>query len=172
VLDAANIDLKFFRDESYRRLSRASLQPILDAIRWYRALGVWVEVTTLVIPGINDSDSELRHIAEFVRSVGAEVPWHVSQFHPACQMVDRPETPVATLRRAREIGLDAGLQYVYEGNIPRQGHENTVCPACRTVIIERTGFTVRWNRIKDGRCPACGTWIEGVGMDSAGRAVA
>lgn len=167
VLDAANIDLKFFREASYRRISRAGLQPILDAIRLYHALGVWVEVTTLVIPGINDSDEELRHIAEFIRSVGPEVPWHVSQFYPAYKMVDRPETPVATLRRAREIGLGAGLRYVYEGNIPGQGHENTVCPACRTVLIERFGFAVRWNRIKDGRCPACETWIEGVEMDGA-----
>jgi pyruvate formate lyase activating enzyme len=167
VLDAANIDLKFFREASYRRISRAGLQPILDAIRLYHALGVWVEVTTLVIPGLNDSDEELRHIAEFIRSVGPEVPWHVSQFYPAYKMVDRPETPVATLRRAREIGLGAGLRYVYEGNIPGQGHENTVCPACRTVLIERFGFAVRLNRIKDGRCPACETWIEGVEMDGA-----
>jgi pyruvate formate lyase activating enzyme len=168
VLDAANVDLKFFREASYRRISRAGLHPILDAIRLYHALGVWVEVTTLVIPGINDSDEELRHIAEFIRSVGPEVPWHVSQFYPTYKMVDRPETPVATLRRAREIGLGTGLRYVYEGNIPGQGHENTVCPACRTVLIERFGLVVRWNRIKNGRCPACETWIDGVEMDMAG----
>jgi pyruvate formate lyase activating enzyme len=167
VLDAANIDLKFFREASYRRISRAGLQPILDAIRLYHALGVWVEVTTLVIPGVNDSDKELRHIAEFIRSVGPEVPWHVSQFYPAYKMVDRPETPVATLRRAREIGLSAGLHYVYEGNVPGQGYEHTVCPACRTVLIERIGFAVGENRIKDGRCPACETWIEGVEMNAA-----
>ena len=165
VLDAANIDLKFFREESYRRISRAGLQPVLDAIRLYNDLSVWVEVTTLVIPGINDSDLELRQIAEFIRSVGAEVPWHVSQFYPAHEMVDRPETPVETLRRAREIGLRAGLQYVYEGNIPGQGRENTFCPSCRTVLVERFGFAVRWNRIRDGRCPACGLHIAGVEMD-------
>ena len=91
-------------------------------------MGVWVEVTTLVIPGVNDSDHELRQIAEFIRSVGPEVPWHVSQFYPTYKMVDRPETPVATLRRARETGLNAGLRYVYEGNIPGQGHENTLLP--------------------------------------------
>ncbi len=165
VLDAANVDLKFFREESYRRISRAGLQPILDAIRLYHTLGVWVEVTTLVIPGINDSNQELRQIAEFIRSVGPEVPWHVSQFYPTYKMVDRPETPVETLRRAREIGISAGLQYVYEGNVPGEGRESTICPACRTVLVERHGFAVRENRIKNGVCPACGTRIAGVDMD-------
>jgi pyruvate formate lyase activating enzyme len=165
VLDAANVDLKFFREESYRRITRAGLQPILDAIRLYHALGVWVEVTTLVIPGVNDSDDELRQIAEFIRSVGPEVPWHVSQFYPTYKMVDRPATPVATLRRAREIGVGAGLQYVYEGNIPGQGSENTTCPGCRTVLVERDGFTIRQNRVQGGRCPACGTHISGIEMD-------
>ncbi len=164
VLDGANVDLKFFREESYRRISRAGLQPVLDAIRLYHMLGVWVEVTTLVIPGVNDSDRELSQIAAFIRSVGPEVPWHVSQFYPTYKMVDRPETPIATLRRARAIGLNAGLRYVYEGNIPGQGHENTFCPACRTVLIERYGFAVRANRIKDGCCPACGTPIAGILM--------
>jgi pyruvate formate lyase activating enzyme len=167
VLDAANIDLKFFREESYRRLSRAGLQPILDAILLYHALGVWVEVTTLVIPAVNDSEQELRQIAEFIRSIGPEIPWHVSQFYPACKMVDRPETPVGTLHRAREIGLSAGLHYVYEGNIPGYGHENTICPACRTVVIERYGFRVLTNRMRDGRCPACETRINGVEMGGA-----
>jgi pyruvate formate lyase activating enzyme len=164
VLDAANIDLKFFREDSYRRISRAGLQPILDAIRLYHALGVWVEVTTLVIPGVNDSDPELRDIATFVRDVGPEVPWHVSQFYPAYEMLDRPATPVETLRRAREIGLSTGLRYVYEGNIPGQGHEHTICPACQTVVIERYGFKVNANRLRDGRCPACETEIDGVDM--------
>jgi pyruvate formate lyase activating enzyme len=168
VLDGANVDLKFFREDSYRRISRAGLQPILDAIRLYHTLGVWVEVTTLVIPGINDSDQELRQIAEFIRSVGPEVPWHVSQFYPTYKMADRPATPVATLRRAREIGVSAGLQYVYEGNIPGQGSENTFCPGCRTVLVERHGFVVRADQIKNGRCPACGTQIAGVQMDRRG----
>ena len=169
VLDAANVDLKFFRESSYRRISRAGLQPILDAIRLYRASGVWVEVTTLVIPGINDSNEELREIAAFIRSVGPEIPWHVSQFYPTYKMVDRTETPVATLQRAREIGLNAGLQFVYEGNIPVQGHENTLCPACRTVVIDRRGFVIRENRLKNGRCPACETPLAGIEMDSVKR---
>ena len=169
VLDAANVDLKFFREESYRRISRAGLQPILDAIRLYHALGVWVEVTTLVIPDVNDSDQELRQIAEFIRSVGPEVPWHVSQFYPTYKMIDRPETPVDTLRRARDIGLNAGLHYVYEGNIPGQGHENTVCPVCHTVLIERYGFEVRKNLTKEGHCPVCVTRIDGIQMENVKR---
>ena len=164
VLDAANIDLKFFHEESYRRISRAGLQPILDAIRLYHALGVWVEVTTLVIPGVNDSDQELRQIAEFIRSVDTKIPWHVSQFYPTYKMLDRSVTPVATLRRAREIGISAGLQYVYLGNVPGESGENTVCPGCRTVLIERYGLAVRENRIRKGRCPACGMHVDGVDM--------
>lgn len=164
VLDAANIDLKFFKDESYRRISRARLQPILDAIRLYHELGVWVEVTTLVVPGLNDSEDELRSIAEFVRSVGVEVPWHVSQFYPAYRMLDRPPTPLATLRRAAEIGREVGLRYVYEGNVPGERGENTYCYQCRALLVDRYGFYIRQNRIRRGACPDCGAKIDGVGM--------
>lgn len=166
VLDGVNVDLKFFEEGSYRRISRAGFQPVLDAIRLYRSLGVWVEVTTLVVPGVNDSDRELRQIAEFVRSVGPEVPWHVSQFHPAYKMLDRPVTPVETLRRARDIGLGAGLFYVYEGNVPGEGGEDTACYICGTVLIERRGSAMRVNRVKDGCCPACGAPIHGVFRDT------
>jgi pyruvate formate lyase activating enzyme len=164
VLDAANVDLKFFKDENYRRISRARLQPILDAIRLYHELGVWVEVTTLVIPGINDSDAELTQIAEFLCSVSPAIPWHVIQFYPAYKMADHPPTPLATLRRAREIGLKSGLHYVYEGNVPGEGGENTYCHSCRTLLIERYGFYLRANRIRAGCCPECGARIDGVGM--------
>lgn len=167
VLDAANIDLKFFKDESYRRVSRARLQPILDAIRLYHTLGVWIEVTTLIIPGINDSDEELTGIAEFLCSVSPTLPWHVTRFYPAYEMLDHPPTGVATLRRAREIGFRAGLKYVYEGNVPGEGGENTYCPECKTLLIERYGFHVRRNRIREDRCPGCGAHIEGVGMSTA-----
>ncbi len=164
MLDAANVDLKFFSEESYRRVSRARLAPILEAIRLYHALGVWVEVTTLVVPGLNDSEAELTAIAEFICSVSPAIPWHVSRFYPAWHMLDRPITEVASLRRAREIGLKAGLKYVYEGNIPGEGGENTYCPGCKHLLIERYGFHVRQNRIRDGRCPDCGETIDGVGM--------
>jgi pyruvate formate lyase activating enzyme len=164
VLDAANVDLKAFRDETYRHVSRARLQPVLDAIRLYRELGVWVEVTTLVIPGINDSDEELRQIADFLVAVDPAIPWHVSQFYPAYQMFDRPVTPVLTLRRAGEIGRAAGLRYVYEGNVPGEEGENTHCHRCKALLIERYGFQVRRNAVRDGACPHCGTKVDGVGM--------
>lgn len=164
VLDAVNVDLKFFREESYRHISRARLAPILEAIRLYHELGVWLEVTTLVIPGVNDSDEELRDIAGFVRSVGEEVPWHVSQFYPAWKMRDLPVTPAETLERAARIGREAGLRYVYEGNVPGSPGENTHCYHCGTLLIERYGFHLRANRIRDGACPECGASIDGIGM--------
>jgi pyruvate formate lyase activating enzyme len=164
VLDAANIDLKFFRDTSYRHISRARLEPILDAIRLYHALGVWLEVTTLVIPGVNDSQPELEDIAQFIVSVGEEVPWHVSQFYPAWRMSETPVTPVETLRQAAMIGRAAGLRHVYEGNVPGERGESTWCAGCGSLLIERYGFYVRTNRIQNGACPECGTPIEGVGL--------
>jgi pyruvate formate lyase activating enzyme len=164
VLDAANIDLKFFKDDSYRHISRARLQPVLDAIRRYHELGVWLEVTTLIIPGVNDSDEELQQIAAFIKSVGAEIPWHVSRFYPAYKMQDVPATDLKTLRRARDIGLAAGLRYVYEGNVPGEGGENTYCYDCKALLIERYGFQVIANRIENDRCPECGAVIDGVGM--------
>jgi pyruvate formate lyase activating enzyme len=167
VLDAVNVDLKFFRDESYRRVSRVRLAPILEAIRLYHALGVWTEVTTLVVPGLNDSDEELRQIAGFLRSVDPAIPWHVSRFHPAWRMLERPVTPLASLERARRIGSEAGLRFVYEGNVPGEGGENTLCPACRAVLVRRYGLTLISNCIANGACPKCGEKIEGEGMTPA-----
>jgi len=164
VLDAANIDLKFFREDTYRRISRARLQPVLNAIRLYHELGVCLEVTTLIIPGLNDSDKELTQIAEFLCSVNPAIPWHVTQYYPAYKLLDRPPTPVADLRRARQIGLQTGLRYVYEGNVPGEGGENTYCYHCRALLIERYGFFACQNRISDRRCPDCGTFIDGIGM--------
>jgi pyruvate formate lyase activating enzyme len=167
VLDAANVDLKFFSEESYRKVSRARLEPVLNAIRLYRELGVWVEVTTLVIPGVNDSDEELGAIAKFLRSLGADVPWHVSRFYPAYRMLDRAPTPPDTLRRAAELGRAAGLRHVYEGNVPGGRGEDTRCSQCSAVLVERRGFTVRENRIERECCPDCGTRVDGVGMSLA-----
>jgi pyruvate formate lyase activating enzyme len=164
VLDAVNVDLKFFREESYRRISRGRLAPVLQAVRGYHDLGVWTEVTTLVIPGVNDSDDELARIAGFVRSVGPELPWHVTQFYPTHEMRDRPPTPIVTLRRARRIGLDAGLRYVYEGNVPGEGGEHTWCYGCGSRVIERHGHRVVHTRLRHGHCPDCGTMIDGVGL--------
>jgi pyruvate formate lyase activating enzyme len=161
LLHAANIDLKGFSEEFYRKVCGAKLQPVLDAIRLYKKLGIWIEITTLVIPGHNDSDAELRQIAEFIKSVGPEIPWHVSRFHPTYKLLDQPITPVATLQRARSIGIEAGLRYVYEGNVPGQG-EDTTCWKCHKTIIKRTGFTVRENRVQEGTCGYCGAVIDGV----------
>ncbi len=160
-LHAANIDLKGFSDEFYRNVCGARLGPVLDAIRLYKEFGIWIEITTLVIPGHNDSDAELNKIAEFIRSVGQDVPWHVTRFHPTYQLMDQPRTPVETLKRARDIGLAAGLRYVYEGNIPGEGEE-TVCWSCKKKLVKRIGFTVEDNQIRDGMCRYCGATIDGV----------
>jgi len=164
VVDAVNVDLKYFNPEHYRHVSHARIEPVLDAIRLYHDLGVWLEVTTLIVPDINDDDAELRDIAEFLRGVGPEVPWHVSRFYPAWKMLDHPITPVATLLRARDIGRAAGLRYVYAANIPDAPAEDTRCPHCRTLLIERRSLRLRANHLAAGACPACGTAVDGVGM--------
>jgi pyruvate formate lyase activating enzyme len=165
-LDAANIDLKSYDDHAHRRMTGAPLQPVLDSIRTYHQLGIWIEVTTLVIPGHNDSDAELRHIAEFICGVSPAIPWHVTRFSPAYRLLDRPPTPVDSLRRARAIGHATGLQYVYDGNVPGTGGEDTYCHACGRRVIERFANTVVTNSIRDGRCPQCGTAIPGVGLSA------
>lgn len=161
-IDGDNIDLKSFRDDFYRKVCKAKLQPVLDTIVRLKQLGVWVEVTTLVIPGHNDSAEELSDIAQFIKGVDVGIPWHVSAFYPTYKMLDRPRTPVATLLKAREIGLKAGLRYVYTGNIPGEEGENTYCYACGELLIERLGYTIRQYRLRDGRCCKCQAVIDGV----------
>lgn len=164
-LDAANVDLKAFRDEFYRAQCGARLQPVLDSLKTMKELGVWVEVTTLIIPTLNDAEGELRELATFiVQELGPETPWHVSRFHPTYRLLDKPATPPATLHRAAEIGREAGLHYVYEGNIPGQGGENTRCPGCGQTVIRRLGFSVLENHVRQGQCPHCGAAIAGVGL--------
>jgi len=161
-LDAINVDLKAFTDKFYKEVCGARLNPVLETIRLMKELDVWVELTTLIIPGLNDGEQELRDIARFVKSVGQEIPWHVSRFYPAYKLLDRPSTPAATLRRAREIGMEEGLRYVYEGNVPGEGGENTHCYACGARLIERYGLTLTRNRLQDGKCPGCGAEIDGL----------
>jgi len=163
-LDAANVDLKAFRDKTYRKYVGARLQPVLDTMKVMKRLGIWLEVTTLVIPGINDNDGELKDAANFVvNELGVDTPWHISRFFPDYKMTDVPPTPVETLNRAREIGLEAGLRYVYVGNVP--GEANTVCHKCRQMLIRRLGYRILENRVQpNGRCPNCGTPVAGVGM--------
>jgi pyruvate formate lyase activating enzyme len=161
-LDAANIDLKSFSDDFYRKRCGARLQPVLDSIRLYKSLGIWIELTTLIIPTLNDSEEELQKIAEFIKDVGEDTPWHITQFYPTYKLIDLTRTPVATLRRAREIGLETGLRYVYEGNVPGETGENTYCPKCGKTLIHRFGYQIQENKIKSSKCPYCGEKIDGV----------
>ena len=162
VLDAINIDIKGFTDDFYKKVCKARLQPVLDSVQLMHDLGVWVEVTTLLIPGLNDSDEELRDIARFIKGVDPGIPWHVTAFYPTYKMLDRKPTPVQSLRGARNIGLEEGLQFVYEGNVPGEGGENTYCPSCGTELITRFGFSIRQNRLEKGCCCDCGKEIGGV----------
>ena len=161
-LDAANIDLKSFSDEFYRKICGARLKPVLDSIRLYKSLGIWTEITTLIIPSLNDSEEELRKIAEFIKEMGEETPWHITQFHPTYKLIDLTRTPVTILRKAREIGLEAGLKYVYEGNVPGEDGENTYCPNCGKLLIHRFGYHIKENKIKNSACTYCGAEIDGV----------
>ncbi len=162
-LDGINVDLKG-DEEFYKKIAGARLGPVLDTIKIMKDKGVWVEVTTLIIPGLNDSEDFLKWTAEFIVSVDPTIPWHVTQFYPAYKLTDRPRTPVSTLRKARDIGLKAGLKYVYEGNVPGEGGENTYCPHCGELLIERFGFQLLKINMKNGKCNNCGTVIDGVGM--------
>jgi pyruvate formate lyase activating enzyme len=165
-LAAVNVDLKAFCDATYRSYCGARLAPVLRNIRHLvLETGVWTEVTTLVIPGINDGDDELASIAGFLADLSRDIPWHVSAFAPHFQMRDRPPTPAATLRRAWEIGRAAGLHYVYTGNLWAShelvGCSNTCCPACGKLLVERAGYHVRQHWRDPGQCPACGATLAG-----------
>ncbi len=165
-LDAANVDLKAFNDATYKRYVGARLQPVLDSMKTMKRLGIWLEVTTLVIPGLNDDPAEIRDAAAFVaQELGPETPWHISRFYPAYKMLDRPPTPVETLNHAKEIGLSEGLKFIYVGNAPDAGTHDTVCPECGHVLIRRHGFGVLANHVRDGHCPDCGAPVAGIGMD-------
>jgi pyruvate formate lyase activating enzyme len=164
-LDAANVDLKGFSERFYREVAGATLNGVLDSLREYRRLGIWIEVTTLVIPGLNDAPAELREMAHFIATeLGIDTPWHLSAFHPTYRMLDRPPTPAATLRRARQIGLEAGLRYVYLGNLSTGEGEDTLCPGCQKAVISRRGVWLQGMALDKGRCGYCGTVIAGVGL--------
>ncbi len=162
-LDAANVDLKAFSDDYYKTRCGARLEPVKQTLVRMKAAGILVEVTTLIVPGLNDEPGELKNLAAFlVESVGPDTPWHISRFHPTYQMTDRPVTPVRTLIQAREIGIRAGLRYVYTGNVPGQDGENTFCYKCGELVIGRWGFQVGEYGIEGGCCKYCGTRIDGV----------
>ncbi len=164
-LDAANVDLKAFSNKFYQKYCGAKLAEVQDSLKLMKEKGVLVEVTTLLIPGLNDDRKELEDLADFlVHALGPETPWHISRFHPAYRLTDRPPTPVATIVKARDIGIEAGLQYVYVGNVPGEDGEKTYCRACGKLLIDRWGFTVSRNLIADGRCSFCGAEVYGFGL--------
>jgi len=160
-LDAANIDLKAFKDTSYKKICKASLNPVLDTMRLMKKLGIWIEITTLVVPGMNDSTEELRDIAAFIAGISKDIPWHISRFYPDYNYTDIPPTPLETLKKAESIGKEQGLIYIYIGNVFEEG-ENTYCPNCGKLLIKRTGFTVMENYIENSRCRHCNTKIAGI----------
>lgn len=166
-LTAYKIDLKTMSDRNYRRLG-AVLDNVLEGVRRVHALGLWLEVVTLIIPGFNDGSDELRDLAQFIATLSPDIPWHVTAFHPDYRMTDPPATSARALLRAAEIGRAAGLRYVYPGNLPGQvgEHEHTVCPGCGARLIERYGYVVLNYRLTAaGACPECGTRIAGIWTD-------
>jgi pyruvate formate lyase activating enzyme len=162
-LDAANVDLKAFRDEVYHKYVGARLQPVLDSMIMMKKLGIWLEVTTLIIPGVNDDLIEIRDAARFVaQALGVETPWHISRFFPSYKMLDLQPTSLSLLRRAAEIGQEEGLRYVYVGNVA--GDQDTLCHSCGHVLLNRSGYTILRDDLRNGRCPECGTPVSGRGM--------
>jgi pyruvate formate lyase activating enzyme len=169
-VDLYKVDLKSFNDRSYRQLG-CTRKNVLDSIVRLKDMGFWVEIVTLIVPGFNDDDEELRGIARFLVDVSPDIPWHMTAFHPDYKMTDPPRTPVETLVRAYDIGRAAGLHFCYPGNLPGLvgDREHTYCPICNALLIRRFGFYVKENRMRGGRCPKCNTAIPGVWEDNPPR---
>jgi pyruvate formate lyase activating enzyme len=161
-LHGANIDLKAFSDAFYKKQCGGKLQPILNTLETLKEMGVWVEVTTLLIPGLNDSDEELTKLAQYLVNLDPNIPWHISRFHPTYRLTHINATAPEGIHKAKEIGYESGLRYVYTGNLPGDEGEKTFCHECGKVLIDRFGFYVRKNNIRNNRCPACETVIPGV----------
>ena len=162
-LNGIKIDLKSFREDYYKNLCKAKLAPVLDTIRYIaKETDIWLELTTLIVPGENDGDEELKQIADFiVNDAGPDVPWHVSRFYPQYKMDDKDATPPSTLEKAVQIGKAAGLNYIYVGNLPGSRAESTFCHNCGYMLIERVGYTIRANKVTNQFCPECNTKIPG-----------
>lgn len=164
-LDGANVDLKAFTNDFYKEQCGARLSPVLNTLKGMKREGILLEVTTLLIPGLNDTPEELRELTAFLaEELGVDTPWHISRFHPTYRLTDRPSTPLQTLLSARQIGIDAGLRYVYTGNVPGEASESTFCYNCGEILISRWGFNVGENRIREARCPSCKAKIDGIGL--------
>ena len=164
-LDAANVDLKSFSGNFYRKNCGGKLTPVLETIKLMKRIGIWLEVTTLIIPTLNDSEEELKRIAEFIVNLGTDTPWHLSRFYPTYKLNGLPFTSTETLHLARQIGLEAGLRYVYTGNVPGDKGENTYCYNCGRVLIQRYGYGIEKFYLEEGRCKFCQAKIDGVGME-------
>lgn len=164
-LDAANVDLKSFSEDFYRKYCGGKLTPVLETLKLMKKMGIWLEVTTLIIPTLNDSEEELKRIAEFVVNLGPDTPWHLSRFYPTYKLNDLPFTPTETLHLARQIGLKTGLRYVYTGNVPGDEGENTYCYNCGRVLVQRYGYRIEKFYLEEGRCRFCQAKIDGVGME-------
>lgn len=160
-LDACNVDLKSFREEFYKKVCKARLEPVLESIKIMKEMDIWIEITTLVVPDQNDADEELRDIAEFISSVDKDIPWHISRFHPDYQYSDSEPTPMKTMQKAYSLGKEAGLHYVYLGNIYGES-DATVCPNCGKNVLVRQGFWLSENNLDDSKCRFCGEPIAGV----------
>jgi pyruvate formate lyase activating enzyme len=163
-LDAINIDLKAFTEDFYRDLCKARLEPVLETIRHIaQHTDIWMELTTLLIPGKNDSSDELSSLAKFIVSeCGQDTPWHISRFYPQYKLMDEPATTLQALQKAYDIGRQAGLRYVYVGNLPGNRAESTFCHACGKLLIERTGYHIITDKVRDCACPCCGAGIAGL----------
>jgi pyruvate formate lyase activating enzyme len=161
-LDAANVDLKAFNEKFYKKYCKAGLEPVKENLKFMKSLGIIVEVTTLLIPGLNDDIRELEQMACFIKDdLGADTPWHISRFHPCYKMADKPITPVTSLENAYNIGKNAGLCHVYAGNAPQLGLEDTFCDGCGALLVKRDGYIINSN-IKKGKCPNCNKEIYGI----------
>ncbi|MEM2289911.1 MAG: AmmeMemoRadiSam system radical SAM enzyme [Candidatus Hadarchaeales archaeon] len=167
-LDAANVDVKAFRDDFYRKICGvSSLKPVLEACEWMHQHKIHLELTYLIIPGENDREEEIRDFCRWVREeLDPEVPVHFSRFYPHYRMLEKPPTPVETLERAHKVAKGEGLQYVYLGNVPGHQYDNTYCPGCGSLLISRYGFSVLEFNLEDGKCPGCGRRIRVVGKFS------
>jgi pyruvate formate lyase activating enzyme len=161
-LTAANVDLKSFRDEFYKKQCGAGLNPVLMSLKKMKEMGIWVEITTLLIPTLNDSKEELNDIAQFIAGLGIETPWHISRFYPQFKMQNLPVTQLSSLHLAAEIGKRAGLKYVYSGNVPGDEGESTYCFHCGNLLIERLGYKISSINLKENKCSKCGTELEGI----------
>ncbi len=164
-LDAANVDLKSFSGDFYRRLVGAKLQPVLETLKLMKKLNIWIEITTLVIPDENDAEEELTEIASFIKNeLGEETPWHLSRFYPQYKLNNRRPTPISTLQHAYEIGKQHGLRFVYLGNVPGDETESTFCYQCGKKLIDRYGYHIREKNVIANRCSFCGVAIDGIGL--------